>query len=256
MSFVKSSQNLTAAALSPDGKTLAWALQDGTIQLIALPAQTILADLIGHADPVYDLLFSPAGDRLFSASHDSLVRIWDLDGNLLAKIDAGSEVLGMGISQDGSRLATIPFDGPVSLWDLSNNGKVMELAGSGGYDTSDAHFSPDSQYLAADLATGIYMWRLMDGLLVWHQVFNSMAVTFSPDSQYLAYSDIDDNNKVILAIPDTRQTISVIDEMQSPVWELFFSPDSTLLAVTDGVEIHVWRVSDGTLLAVGKATCP
>ena len=83
-----------------------------------------------------------------------------------------------------------------------------------------------------------------------------MAVAFSPDGQYLAYSNIDDSNKVVLAAPHTGQFIRVIDQMQSPVWELFFSPDSSLLAVTDGVEIHVWRVEDGTLLSVGKNNCP
>ena len=44
--------------------------------------------------------------------------------------------------------------------------------------------------------------------------------------------------------------------MQGPVWELFFSPDSSLLAATDGKEIRIWIVEDGTLLHVGKAACP
>lgn len=253
--YIKSSQNLIVAALSPDGNILAWSLQDGTIQLVDLSSQNILATLKGHPDPVYHLKFSPTGDQLFSASHDGQVRIWDLNGNLLAAIQTGGEVLGFGISKNGSQLAIIPYDGPVSLWDLAGKTEIMKLGGTGGYDTSDAVFSPDGQYLAADLATGIYMWRLSDAKLVWNQVSNSMAVTFSPDGRYLAYSDIDDGNKVILADPNTAQPIRVIDTMQSPVWELFFSPDASLLAVTDGMEIHIWRVEDARLLAIGKSNC-
>jgi WD40 repeat protein len=83
-----------------------------------------------------------------------------------------------------------------------------------------------------------------------------MAVTFSPDGRYLAYSDVDDGNKVILASPDAARVIRTFERMQGPVWELFFSPDGSLLAATDGVEIHIWRVRDGTLLYIGKPACP
>lgn len=254
--FIHASQNIVTAALSPDGQTIAWSLQDNTIQLVRLSDQKILANLSGHPDPVYHLQFSPAGDKLFSASHDGMVRIWDLSGKQLAPIEVGGEVVGFGLSGDGSKLATIPSDGPVLLWDLVGNTKIAEFEGSGGYDTSDAHFSPDGQYLAADLATGIFIWRVSDASLVWNEVKNSMAVAFSPDGRYLAYSNVDDGNQVILASPDAGRVIRTIERMQAPVWELFFSTDGSLLAATDGIEIHIWRVEDGTLLYIGKVACP
>jgi hypothetical protein len=63
-------------------------------------------------------------------------------------------------------------------------------------------------------------------------------------------------HKIFLASPDGSQVIRTIGEMQSPVWELFFSPDSALLAATDGIQIPIWRVEDETLLYIGKAACP
>jgi hypothetical protein len=39
--------------------------------------------------------------------------------------------------------------------------------------------------------------------------------------------------------------------MQGPVWELFFSPDSAMLAATDGIEVRIWQIPDGELLFVG-----
>ena len=254
--FIHSPQSVVTAALSLDGRTLAWSLQDNTIQLIRLSDQEVLATLIEHPDPVFDLRFSPTGDRLFSASHDGLVRIWDLSGKRLASIETGGEVLGIGLSWDGSKLATIPFDGPVQLWDLTENRKIAEFMGSGGYDTSDAHFSPDGQYLAADLATGLFLWRVSDAELLWNDIKNSMAIAFSPDGQYLAYSDVDDGNVVVLASPDGTRVVRTLERMQGPVWEMFFSPDGSLLAATDGIEIHIWRVEDGTLLYIGRTICP
>jgi WD40 repeat protein len=150
----------------------------------------------------------------------------------------------------------VSFDGPVSQRDLDTLEKIKDLAASGGYDTSDAEYSPDGQYLAVDLATGIFLWQVSDGSLVWNEVKNSMAVAFSPGGTYLAYSDGNDGNRVTLASPDAAQAFRTMEGMQSPVWELFFSPDASLLAATDSREIHVWRVEDGALLFAEKTACP
>lgn len=254
--FIESPQAVVTAALSPDGQILAWSLPDGRIQLIRLSDRELLADLLAHPDPVYDLRFSAAGDRLYSASHDGVVRVWGPDGQLLASIETGGEVVGIGLSADGAKLATIPSDGAVQLWDLPEGGRIAELGGTGGYDTSDAHFSQDGQYLAADLATGLFLWRISDGELLWHEVENSMAVAFSPEGKYLAYSDIDHGNQLVIASPNAARVIRLLDPFQGPVWEMFFSPDGALLAATDGVEIRISRVEDGALLYVGRAACP
>ena len=88
-----------------------------------------------------------------------------------------------------------------------------------------------------------------------HASKNVITATLSPDGRYLAYSDVDDGNQVVLASPDGELLIRTIDRMQGPVWELFFSPDASLLAATDGIEIRIWRVEDGKLLYIGKAAC-
>jgi WD40 repeat protein len=165
-------------------------------------------------------------------------------------------VLGIGISPDGSMLATVPFDGPVALWDLDTLEKIKDLGGSGGYDTSDAEFSPDGQYVAVDLASGLYLWRISDGELVWNEIKNSMTITFSPDGRYLAYADIDDNFKVFLSTVGGSEIVHVLAGHQGPVWELFFSPDSQLLVSTDGLEIRIWEVETVSLRYIGKTACP
>ncbi len=104
--------------------------------------------------------FSPDGDRLFSASHDTWVRIWDLDGNQIHAFqptgagDFPNEVLGIGISPDGT------------------------------------------------------------------------------------------------------EVIRTLEGHPAPVWELIFSPDSSLLLSADGLETRIWRGEDGQLLYVGKNACP
>jgi len=251
-----------AVALSPDGQELAWALEDHSIQWLRISDQQLLHTLTGHTGPITKLRFSPAGDRLISASHDGWVRAWDRDGVQVGEFQpGGGEVLGLGISPDGKLLATVPFDGPMRLWTLPDFEPAAELVarqgGNGGFDTSDAVFSPDGQYLAADLATGLFLWRVPDRkeLLGGNPGINSMAMAFSPDGRYLAYVDIDQGNRIILVSPDGSQSIKTLEGNQAPVWELFFSPDSSLLVSTDGNEIRIWQVETGELRYIGKASC-
>ena len=258
---IKAPSNLTTAALSPDGETLAWAQEDNTIQLVRLSDHQILHSLTGHTDVVTKLKFTPDGTRLVSASHDTWVRMWDMDGKQVGAfqptgaLDWTSAVMGLGISPDGKLLATAPVDGPVKLWDLATYQKAAELGGTGAYDTSDVGFSPDGKYVAADLATGFFLWRVADGraLLDDKTPINSMAFDFSPDGRTLAYADL---YNVILSSPDGAQVLHTLEGHTSPVWNLLFSPDSSKLVSSDGVEVRIWQVPDGSLLYEGKSACP
>jgi WD40 repeat protein len=245
-----------ALAVSPDGELLAWVLENFTVQIIRLADQVHLHNLVGHTGLVTKVKFAPMGDRLYTASHDGWVRIWNLEGE---QVDAfrpgGGEVLGLGISADSALLATVPYDGPVKIWDIATQSFVTELGGSGGYDTSDAGFSPDEQFLAADLASGLHLWSMSDQTLSLSGI-NSMAFAFSPDRQYLAYAVIGENNAVVLATEDGTRIIRTLEGHSLPAWEVIFSPDSSLLASADGIEIRIWGVEHGELLYVGKAACP
>lgn len=254
-SFLQAPKNIITATLSPDGETLAWSLDDNSIQLVRISDQAVLQTLSGHTDMITKLRFTPAGNQLVSASHDYSVKVWDMIGEELHFLQAG-EVLGIGISPDGRMLATVPFDGPVSLWNLDTLEKIKDLGGTGGFDSSDAEFSADGQYLAADLATGLYLWRIADGEQIWDDLKNSMAVAFSPDGGYLAYSDIDDSSNILIITVDDFEIVNVLEGHQGPVWALFFSPNNQLLLSTDGIDIRIWNVEDGSLRGIGKTTCP
>jgi WD40 repeat protein len=84
-----------------------------------------------------------------------------------------------------------------------------------------------------------------------------MTGTFSPDGRYLAYADIDQGNRVFLLSPDDFQQLTSLEmDPTGAAWELFFSPDGTRLAATDGIEVRIWDVGDGAMLSVGKVECP
>jgi WD40 repeat protein len=250
-----------ATALSPDGTTLAWALDDYTIQLLRIADGQVLHTLRGHTDVVGKLRFGPSGDRLFSASHVSWVRIWAMDGEQVGAFQPTNtlgwpnQVLGLAVSPDGSMIATIPFDGPAKLWDAGDYHLVSEQGASGGYDYSDIAFSPNGELIVADTANGLLLWRTADGaqLLGGNPGINSMAAAFSPDGRLLAYADLND---MVLSSPDGTLQLRTLVGHSSPVWQLVFSPDSALLMSADGIGLRLWRVDSGELLYVGERTCP
>jgi WD40 repeat protein len=110
--------------------------------------------------------------------------------------------------------------------------------------------------LAVILILGsIVFLGLMRAVPPWFVTRSDQSITTVNPSTTTLPAIVDDSNKVILASPDAARVIRTIDKMQSPVWDLLFSPDGSLLAATDGTENHIWRVDDGELLLIGKAAC-
>jgi WD40 repeat protein len=72
---------ITSVAFSPDGRTLASAVEDGTVFLIHVPDGTVLQQLTATGGPPSSVptavAFTPDGNALATAGSDGQVRLWD-----------------------------------------------------------------------------------------------------------------------------------------------------------------------------------
>src|SRR5262249_38080076 len=117
---------LYAAALAPDGRTLAvgghgfterkW----GEVYFIDLSTGRIERTLRGDASALDSLAFPPDGKQPASGSLDRSARIWDIATGRCERVLAGhtNYILGVAFSPDGRHLATASLDKTGRIWSV------------------------------------------------------------------------------------------------------------------------------------------
>jgi WD40 repeat protein len=251
------------AAVSPDGTRLALGLEDSGLQLISLPDGQPLGINYAHDGLISALIFSPDSQRLYSGSHDGMVKIWDRDGNPVIDFNPTvidgfpREVVGMGISPEEELLAVIPNEGWISVWDLDTLEQVGEFRGSimGGYDGSLASFSAGGEYLAASLGGGgdISVWDLQAGARLWSE--GGMAAVFSPAEDILATSGFDQEGGVKLRSAENWQEPTLAARGLGFVTSLVFSQDGSRLSAADGMQVRTWDLTSGGMVSNVRVVC-
>jgi WD40 repeat protein len=70
---------------------------------------------------VADVVFSPDGRRVFTASGDRTIKVWDTASGqeILTLRGNGGGIVGLALSPDGHRLASTDIDGPLRIWDAT-----------------------------------------------------------------------------------------------------------------------------------------
>ncbi len=210
--LVDHSDEVLAAAFSPDGHTLATGSADRTARLwdITNPYHPEpSATLTGHTASVRSVAISADGNVLATGAYDSTVRLWDITDRghpvMLTTITAhGNMIRSVAFAPTGHLLATTSFDHTLRLWDTSTPAQPVELANAtNGTDSYYAvAFSSDGHLLAAassDHTTRL--WTIDNGRLNPTATLTGHtdivdAVTFSSGSHILATGSWDHTAKL------------------------------------------------------------
>jgi WD40 repeat protein len=165
---------LFSVAISPDGRTLAYAPDGKVVSLIDLatgkPRRTLTWDLRFPDDHVYSLAFSPDGKVLACAGNQKTIFLWDADtGKERGTLGGpGERLTQIAFSPDGTLLASAGLladeIGLVRVWNVAAGRVVFSAATPDSWPAWCVTFSPDGKTLAAGLESGeVRLWDLASG---------------------------------------------------------------------------------------------
>ena len=273
--------DIEVIALSPDGKRLATASDDGTIRVWTIAQESSIV-LIGHDGPIETLAFSPDGTTLASGGSDGMVFLWSgATGRKLA--GHGDTVRAIAFSPDGTQLASTSEDGTLFRWDVGTGAKTLLVKHThglrplvwardaivvGGLDGRIGHFdphsgrgslqpahkaevralavSPDGAYVAAGDETGVVRLWTVGGALAAELGKHTDVVrdlVFTPDGTRVVSAGGD---PVVLVHPIPSGTPIELRGNAEGVKDLDVSADGTWVA-TAGIDgtVHVWPIGGG-----------
>lgn len=188
-------------SFSPDGKIIAIANKNGTINLWDFNTKTNKI-IIAHNQNIWDVSFSADGKTIATASSDATAKLWNINGQLLQTFKGhSSSVYSVSFSPDGKLIATGSADGNAKLWNI--NGQLLQTFKGHSSEVFSVSFSPDGKMIAtASKDQTTKFWNLKGQEI---QTFRGhtntvLSVNFSPD-----------NKKIITASQDGTVIIWKLD---------------------------------------------
>jgi WD40 repeat protein len=160
-----------SAAISQSGKLVATAGSDGIVRLWRLPSGTFRP--LKHDTDVRSVAFDASG-RLLAAASGRQVYLWrTTDGELLEKLDPGTEagdLTGVAFGDGDRLLATSARDGVARIWSVRSRKLLNTLVRHGGA-IAGLSFSTDGRWLATAGLRKTGVWQVGPSDLEGHFLF-------------------------------------------------------------------------------------
>jgi WD40 repeat protein len=238
-------------AFSPGDRTLAMAIEDGTVKLWDLETKTVSATLAGHKAGVWTAAFSRDGSLLATSSDDNSVRVWDLATNQTVKtLQTAAAARAALFDREAKELFTGDRQGHIRVWDVAKGAEKRAWQHPGA--VYALALSPDGKTIAsAGTDRVVRLWDAKTGqarLELRGHAGPVYGLAFRPGGKVLASVGWD--RSIRLWDPGSGDLSRTLEGHGQDIWSVDFAPDGKTLATAgqDG-RVHVWDAETGRQLA-------
>lgn len=214
------------------------------------PGLKLRHTLSEHEDTIFQVSWSPDGQKLASSSKDGTIRIWEVEtGRTITTL---TEQIGkfnrVAWSPDGRILALSSEDKTVQLWDIEIEKVFITFKGHQ-ESVFNLSWSPKGRWLASGDENTIRLWDTTSGRL--QKTFQTKPhhgkFTWSPDGSTLAWA-VNLTDTIHLWDCETGKQSGELRNADF-VNELSWSPDGRMLASGDNNQgLHLWEIRTRKLL--------
>jgi len=251
--FVGHTDAVNALAVSPDGKTLATAGQDGTVRSWEVATGLERHRLFGHTKPVKCVAFSPDNKFILSGGDDRTERLWlTATGKPIFVGENKDLIKSMAFSPDGQFAVSATADRVIRLWDTGTGKRLTKFEGHTGDITSVLYFPDGERILSSAWDRTVRFWeaktgkevRCLGGGFSDMQWLMILAIAISPNGQRLAVGGSDG----LLRVWDTLDGREIVRIPGHGDWitTLAFSPDGNrVLTGSRDLTVRLWDLAAG-----------
>ncbi len=243
---------LLTLAISPDGKTLATAGENGTIVLFDVQTGKLIKRLQKHTKNIQALVFH--SNFLISAGDDQQIIFWSL---ATAKpkmiLKAPAEVNALAISPNGDILASGGEDNNITLWNINTGQILTSLKGhKQAISTNGLAFASNGYILGSTSSDHTArLWNVTPDTQITDQNVSLLGhtdilqgITFSPDGNKVATSSAD--GSVRLWDVKTGKALRVLIGHKNTVFGVRFLANGTdLITASQDRTLRLWDIESG-----------
>ena len=268
----------TTLAFAHDGKTLASGDTSGKIQLWDLNTGSTLTPLTSSAGKPIDGLAFGTDDTTLTSESDGNIETWDV--TYRKQVDtytipgaSGSSRIRTTISfkttfvqylsgvaaltPSGGKLAVFrdlqQKNEKLTVWDIPSGEPLCTITDVSWQDIILA-FASDGKTFATSGERTTYLWNTYTGEQIVTLNIPAYSGTFTPDGKILAIGEKSNNKTISLWNLRKQERIATLKGHEYIIYQLAFSPDSTILASGDaGGVIRLWELPIGKHLTTFKS---
>ena len=240
---------LQAVAVSPDGRWLLTAAEDGVARLWDARTGKLARQLAGHKGAVTYVAFSPDGSRAATCGVDKSVCVWDVQtGRQVVRFTGHSKpVRTVEFTRDGQLVISAGDDGTARLWHIQTRRHLKTYTGHRGPVLAIAASPADLRVVSAGADHTVQMWSLGETTLLHRFTGHEGVVTcvaYSPKASRIV-SGSEDGTVRIWDV-EKQRALHCLRGHDGAVRYASFTPDGKqVISAADDCTIRVWSAETG-----------